>query len=536
MHPTYTQQGVQQNNSMPYYQAPLGVPTSQLYPLGNPAAVPHTSMQNTAGLISTNHVNGNQQLNQFVPMNQQPMHQQTHHHQQQQQAHQSMQMHQQHLPVHRQPPPVQHQQQAHLQQSHQHQHPLQQQQIHQQHQQLNVQQHGLQPQQQQQAVVRNLPASHQQSAFPQQHQANFHQQQPIQQQQQHGYHNQQSMQGAYLPQAVHQNQQQVHQHAPPVHNQTYYLQQQAINHQSEQRGGLQVGSSSLPLNMHSMYYPPQVNEVQSNTINSNEITHSQVYSQVQPPYNANNQQNGAPSAPSAAVADEVEQLEAGNPDEFHYSSEKTAEMNILTSNIIGDEELKAKMSLKLRQMAAENSVQQTDNSQMLLENILDERKKHEIRLNLLQSSNNGRNVSKISDDAYALLSAGIQLHAQNILEQCSTVSRRRRHLSLISSYGYIVKSLALGRGLPQSDTRANLAVKFGADTKTILTNEDLAVRTVLKERTKSWEAEVVDSLKKEIESKPSNSKKNTVDDSILSSSDTRWMFSVSQFCLPLFYD
>ena len=168
---------------------------------------------------------------------------------------------------------------------------------------------------------------------------------------------------------------------------------------------------------------------------------------------------------------------------------------------------------------------------MLGENILDERRLHTLQI-ALQSAG-GRGASKISNEAFALLSEAIQLHAHNILDHCSTISRRRRHLSLISSYGYIVKSLSLGKGLPQPDTRSNLALKFGADAKTILSNEDLAVRTVLKDRTKAWEAEVLDSLKKEIEQKPAPSKKRALDNNGFCASDNRFALTVSN-CNPKF--
>lgn len=105
---------------------------------------------------------------------------------------------------------------------------------------------------------------------------------------------------------------------------------------------------------------------------------------------------------------------------------------------------------------------------------------------------------KLTDGAAKLISEAVQMHAMNILEQCTTVSRRRRHVSLMASYNHICESLRNTKGQPEMQTRNNLALKFGVDSRLVLQSEDARIRTQVQIRTKAWEAEIVDDLKKDL--------------------------------------
>lgn len=173
----------------------------------------------------------------------------------------------------------------------------------------------------------------------------------------------------------------------------------------------------------------------------------------------------------------------------------------------------------------------------LTENIVDKNKIAGIRRDLVRAAGSStRAISKISDDACGLLSEAIQLHAVNIMEQCSTLSRRRRHSSLKSSYTHVSNSLIYGRGIPQNDTRNNLALKFGVDTRALLVSEELNVRSVIKDRTKAWEAEILETMKRESERehKTTGRRRTTVDDMGPTVSELRWASDVSNIVLPMY--
>lgn len=229
-----------------------------------------------------------------------------------------------------------------------------------------------------------------------------------------------------------------------------------------------------------------------------------------------------------------------NSEQFTQSTRdgpvETSLSQLFPTDIFGQEAAKARVGMSLGQFpavagntyvaAAPVAVAPPVDMSCLETNILDKARIAKYQNKLHRNVGTNKAVTKISDAACVLLSEGLQLHAKSILDQCSTISRRRRHESLVSSYEHVARSLQAAQGVPQNYTRNNLALKFGVDPRRMLRAEEEKYRHIIKDRTRTWEADVLEQYKKDNEIVvPTGGRKRgaaVIDDNAPTASEVKW--------------